>query len=76
MEFPKTRAGFLDLFCFDRGALTVSGITIIRPIALILPYQRGAPLALGSGAYLLFIEKGGVRGGEGPESPHFIDGTF
>lgn len=37
MESPKTRAGVLDLFCFDRGTVTVSGITIIRPIALILP---------------------------------------
>lgn len=27
------------------------------------------------GAGLLF-EKGGVRVGEGPESPHFIDGAF
>lgn len=36
MESPKTRAGVLDLFCFDRGTVTVSGITIIRPIALTL----------------------------------------
>ncbi|KAH0655368.1 hypothetical protein KY285_030250 [Solanum tuberosum] len=37
MESPKTGARVLDLFCFDRGTVTVSGITIIRPIALILP---------------------------------------
>uniref|UniRef100_A0A3Q7HN54 NADH:ubiquinone oxidoreductase 30kDa subunit domain-containing protein n=1 Tax=Solanum lycopersicum TaxID=4081 RepID=A0A3Q7HN54_SOLLC len=37
MESPKTGAGVLDLFCFDRGTITVSGITIIRSIALILP---------------------------------------
>ncbi|KAK4709971.1 hypothetical protein R3W88_004484 [Solanum pinnatisectum] len=32
MESPKTRARVLDLLCFDRGTVTVSGITIIRPI--------------------------------------------
>ena len=38
---------------------------------------------LGSGASLLKMKKGGVKGegrmesgGGGPESPHFIDGTF
>lgn len=42
MESLKTGAGILDLFCFDRG--TVSGITIIRPIALILPKLQMAQL--------------------------------
>ncbi|KAK4353019.1 hypothetical protein RND71_028537 [Anisodus tanguticus] len=33
---PETRTGVLDLFYFDRGTVTVSGITIIRLISLTL----------------------------------------
>lgn len=42
IESLKTGAGICYLFCFDRG--TVSGITIIRPIALILPKLQMAQL--------------------------------
>ena len=41
-RIPETGAGICYLFCFDRG--TVSGITIIRPIALILPKLQMAQL--------------------------------